>query len=382
LPNSLQTIRYFYNIKVRIEAKPSIKAPTLGDVTTWVSRGAGNYIYEMYIYDKNLLQYHYLWFSFTGLKKLSQGINKSSWPKPEDCTQIYNAGTTYHRASVIVHTLDNYLMNNPIGGITELFATNDSVLWASREIYHHIYPSTTGARREPQPPTTPPPALNDTFEAANARFSTFNGRWGDPSSEDERKGEAPEVEESPAVKEANKMKELGEEFNALAEEFNSIIDAAGLAKWAKAHDDRINLLLNVFSMNNTLLVVGTDGPGFCSTGGKLAPNVLCRINASKVWTDIKVYGGDDGSAREGDGCVEVIYCLTGNRRVINNANNDYCMWSHLRVYKNDHIERRIRDLTTELCNRTGLGGLEFLPALRGQGLNATMRAVLDLGKSK
>jgi len=304
---------YLYNIKPKVEGSRN----DAGDLTTTKSPWGNSYIYEMYIYDGKLSQYHYLWFSYTGLDNLSKTINRRTWPQSEDISKIYYAKTTYQRAGVIVQTLDDYLTSAAETTIDGLFRGNNGKEWAKREIYHLNLGSDA-----PQPSTVDTLAITDDSTLSDsARGAPPRTSSGPPP------GPPPKIPQPPPgpppprsiLDHAESQKSTDwlitaspmtseEEFDQKVEEFKEIISLieqiqtvmkteAGVPDLSKVDDtegesiradgeslftyykleSRMEDILLYFKTNNTLMIM--EGEGQFRTGKGLPNDTLFRIHS-------------------------------------------------------------------------------------------------------
>lgn len=233
--------RYLYNI---IAKEAASKAVAGDETTTKTLMSGGSYIYEMYIYDKKLLQYHYLWFSYTGLSNLNKRMKERAWPQNEDITKIYKAATTYQRAGVIVQTLDNYLTEAGETTIDGLFGTNDGIAWGERDIYHlNLTLSDSASQTEPQGSPRP---LNESLDPQ----VSSSAESGPPISRDREYMKKCGAQWSAIVREIRQM-----EANLLTihNRDEQRTHEEKMRNFVLEKMDEINNLLQIFADNNVLL---------------------------------------------------------------------------------------------------------------------------------
>lgn len=324
--------RYLYNI---IAKEAASKAVAGDETTTKTLMSGGSYIYEMYIYDKELLQYHYLWFSYTGLSDLNKRMKERAWPQRKDITKIYKAATTYQRAGVIVQTLDNYLTAPEMGGTTidGLFGTNDGIAWKERDIYHLNLTSSDSA------PQTEPQALHGEVSASlepHVPHQEAQTKEGVPKSrariEMEKTGRRFNEITEYVIKELYKIEKLpeGEEGTFLAGQEN-------LLQWVVSRRDEINGLLN-WAMTNNVLLELREAASPLGRVSYLPQRMLCRLVTERK--DVALSGHF-----EADDSADITIRFTSEND--HESRTSETKWFNLKVTELDDKEREVLEEVAE-----------------------------------
>ena len=334
------TPRYLYNIMVKNASVA--RREDAGDVTTTKNPlNPRDYIYEMYIYDGKESEYHYFWFSYTGLENLSTKLNNRRWPQPIDIASIKRAGTTYHRASVIVQTLDRYL--NDSGDITihSLFSENDKVAWTEREIYHlrmgslqDIVQKKLDYRLEPQ--VSQQKVLGESVEP-HVPHQEAQTKEGVPKSrariEMEKTGRRFNEITEYVIKELYKIEKLPEgegEGTFLAGQEN-------LLQWVVSRRDEINGLLN-WAMTNNVLLELREAESPSGRVSYLPQRMLCRLVTERK--DVALSGHF-----EADDSADITIRFTSEND--HESRTSETKWFNLKVTELDDKEREVLEEVAE-----------------------------------
>ena len=340
--------RYLYNI---IAKEAASKAVAGDETTTKTLMSGGSYIYEMYIYDKELLQYHYLWFSYTGLSDLNKRMKERAWPQRKDITKIYKAATTYQRAGVIVQTLDNYLTAPEMGGTTidGLFGTNDGIAWKERDIYHLNLTSSDSA------PQTEPQALHGEVSASLEPQASRGAESGPPISRDREYMKKCGAQWSAIVREIRQM-----EANLLTihNRDEQRTHEEKMRNFVLEKMDEINNLLQIFADNNVLLKMNKPQGRFGDLPD-LVEGTYFRINFDE-------FGKQDLFSKR---YFYITYRLldgSGSRT------SDFVYWDNINYADMDDKEREVEEAMMRVRRlRDQLSvPYQLLPERKGHGLAA------------